>query len=184
MRCRAAVDSFDAATRNWVEDVEVDFESSGDGRLTWQFPVSDLVDALADHQTAAAVCDEFIGGEPGALPELSFTVTPEPHGRRIDIYADPKIYTDRGPQLVLSVVMTPGTVGDPPHSPSPTQLLTLRGTFLAAIGVCGELPWIYSNFAAANTYYAATSDGYPGPTIFASDWLCSHEVPEGRRNRP
>ncbi len=46
----------------------------------------------------------------------------------------------------------------PPHGdPNPTSLLTFRGSYLTAIGVCGELPWIYSNFAAADTYYGLES---------------------------
>ncbi len=101
--------------------------------------------------------------------------------RRIEVLVDDKTYTDGEPELMFSIVMWPDESVPPHGDPNPTSLLTLRGSYLTAIGVCGELPWIYSNFAAADTYYGPESSGYDGPLVFASGWYCRDEVPEDRR---
>jgi hypothetical protein len=83
---------------------------------------------------------------------------------------------------MFTIVMWPDeSVGAAPDDPNPASLLTLRGSYLTAIGVCGELPWIYSNVAAADTYYAPGTGGYDGPVVFASGWYCQDEVPSERR---
>lgn len=182
-QCRAAIESFDAAARTWVDDLELDFQRVEGGADEWVFPVRALEVALADQLSAAAVCEEFFGDSTGQQPELMVTVTPEQSGTRIDVFADPQVYIDRGPELLITIRMWPDeTVGDAPDTPSPMSLLTVRGTYLTSVGVCGELPWIYSNFAAGDNYYEPGSSGYTGPTIFASDWLCPDDVPDERRN--
>lgn len=182
-QCRTAIESFDTAARTWVDDLEIDFQPVEGGAEKWVFPVQALEVALADQLSAAAVCEEFFGDSTDEQPELIVTVTPEQSGTRIDLFADQKIYIDRGPELLITIRMWPDeTVGDPPDTPSPLPLLTVQGTYLTAIGVCGGLPWIYSNFAASDTYYGPDSGGYAGPTIFASNWLCLNDVPEERRN--
>jgi hypothetical protein len=179
--CRDAVVAFDAATRDWVGDLEIEFATGDDGAVTWIFPVQDLDEALADQIAAGAVCDQMIDGEENES-ELRIDLTAESDMRRIEVFIDPKIYPDREPKLMLTILMWPDTpVEDPPESPSPAPLLTLRGTYLVAIGVCKELPWIYSNFMAGDNYYNPSSGGYAGPIFLSSDWLCEDEVPEERR---
>lgn len=182
-QCRTAIESFDTAARTWVDDLEIDFQPVEGGAEEWVFPVQALEAALADELSTAAVCEEIFGESTNEQPELMVTVTPEQSGNRIDVFADQRIYIDRGAELMVTIRMWPDeTVGDPPDTPSPTPLLTVQGTYLTAIGVCDELPWIYSNFAASNTYYGPESSGYGGPTIFASDWVCLDDVPEERRS--
>ncbi len=141
-----------------------------------------LADELSSELAAAAVCGVFGETENGEVA-LRVALFEEADRIRIEVLADRAIYTDRGEELEFAIVMTPdAAVEEPPGDPDPASLLTLRGTYLTAIAVCGELPWTYSNFAAADTFYSPDSGFYTGPTIFESDWLCADEVPEGRRN--
>lgn len=174
--CNDAIASLDQAALRWVRDLEIEF---ADG--TWAFPTEDLEGALADEVDEASVCEEFVD-LPGTSAEIVIRLSGEPNLRRVEVLVDDKIYTDQEPELMFAVVMwSDESVGPPPEDPNPASLLTLRGSYLTAIGVCGELPWIYSTFAAANTYYGPESDDYPGPVVFTSGWYCRDDVPEDRR---
>lgn len=175
--CRDAIASLDQGARTWVRDLEIEF---ADG--TWVFPIEDFEGALAVEIEEASICELFVE-LPRPSPEIVIRLSGEPDRRRIGVLVDDKIYTDREPELMFAIAMWPDeSVGPPPDHPNPASLLTLRGSYLTAIGVCDELPWIYSNFAAADTYYGPGSGGYPGPVVFASGWYCQDEVPEERRN--
>lgn len=176
--CRDAIASLDEATRSWVYDLEVEFTNG-----TWVFPVDAFEGALAVQIEEASVCELFVE-LPGPSPEIVIGLSGDPDLRRIEVLVDDKTYTDREPELMFAIVMWPDeSVGPPPRDQDPASLLTLRGSYLTAIGVCGELPWIYSNFAAGDTYYEPGNSGYLGPVLFASGWYCQDEVPEERRNQ-
>lgn len=175
--CSDAVASLDEAAGRWVHDLEVEFV---DG--TWVFPTEAFEEALAAEIKEASICELFFE-LPGPSPEIVIRLSGDPDLWRIEVLVDAKIYTDREPDLMFAVVMwSDESVGPPPNNPNPAPLLTLRGSYLTAISVCGELPWIYSNFAAADTYSDPDSGGYDGPSVFASGWYCQDEVPEERRN--
>jgi hypothetical protein len=178
VQCLSAVESFDAAARQWIKHVEP-VTSDAD---RWVFPVEDFLASLAEEMNATSICGELFDGADETQPELVLAVAPDGPGTRIDVLVDPKVYTDRQLELLFTVIMWPDTnAGEPPNSPTPAPLLTMQNTYLAAIGVCNELPWIHSNFAAGDTYYEPDVDGYIGPVIFASRWVCDDDVPEGRR---
>lgn len=178
VRCLSAIESFDAGARLWMNHVD---PVASDAER-WVFPVEGFLASLVEEMNATSVCGEFFDGADDTQPELQVAVVPDGPGTRIDVFVDPKIYADRQFELLFSVLMWPDTtVGDPPSSPAPAPLLTIQNTYLVAIGVCDELPWIYSNFAAGDTYYEPDRDGYLGPVILASRWLCADDVPEGRR---
>ena len=175
--CREAVASLDRAARAWVHELKIEFTDR-----TWVFPVDTFEGALAAEIEDASVCELFVDLT-GPSPEIVIGLSGDPGLRRIEVLVDDKIYTDREPELMFAIVMLPDeSVGSPPADQDPASLLTLQGSFLTAIGVCGELPWIYSNFAAANTYYGPADPGYAGPVLFASGWYCPDEVPEAQRN--
>jgi hypothetical protein len=175
--CRDAIAALDQDGRRWIRDLDIEFV---DG--TWAFPINDFEGALAGEIAEASICELFVE-LPGPSPEIVIGLSGEPNRRRIEVLVDDKTYTDREPELMFSIVMWPDeSVGPPPDDPNPASLLSLRSSYLTAIDVCGELPWIYSNFAAADTYYGPSSGGYPGPLVFASGWYCRDEVPEQRRN--
>ncbi len=174
--CEAATTSLDAAARDWVRDLDIQFT---DGM--WVFPVEAFYAALAPHVEAASICEQVI--EPGPIPDIVIEVSNDSFGRRVNVLVDDNRYTDRDPELAFWIAMLPDdSVGGPPNDPRPAPLFTIQNSYLAAIGVCGELPWIYSNFAAANTYESPQRDGYLGPVVFASGWYCEDEVPEERRH--
>ncbi len=180
--CLDGIGAYDVALGEFVRGLDRVPVPAGDGSRSWRFPMELLADELAGEMAAAAVCDVFVETENGDI-ELRVAVFEEADQIRIEVFADRGIYTDRGEELELRVVMSPdAAVDDPPEDPDPAPLLTLRSTYLVAVAVCGELPWSYSNFAAADTYYSPESGFYTGPTIFESDWLCADEVPEGRRD--
>jgi hypothetical protein len=175
--CRDAVAELDVAARSWMAGLDIRFT---DG--VWVFPIADFERALAAEIEAASICELFVE-ETGPGPEIVIKLSGESDLRRLEVLVDDKIYTDAEPELMFAVMMAPNeSVGLPPVDPDPVPLLTLRSSFLTAIGVCGELPWIYSNFAAADSYYSPVSGGYEGPTIFDSGWYCEDEVPEDRRS--
>lgn len=175
--CREAIAQVDLAARRWVDDLEIRFVEGA-----WTFPIEDFERALAAETEVASVCELFIGGA-GSGPEIVIALSGEPDKRRIEVLVDDKVYVDREPELMFAIVMSPDeSVGPLPSDPNPASLLTLRGSYLTAISVCGELPWIYSNFAAANSWERPGSGDYLGPTIFASGWYCEDRVPEERRN--
>ncbi len=174
--CRNAITSLDRAVRQWFRDLEIEFV---DG--IWVFPVAAFEEAVAVQIAEASICEMFVE-VPGPSPEILVARVGEAGLRRVEVFVDDKTYTDREPELMFAIVMWPDeSVGPPPDDPDPAPLLTLRGSYLTAIGVCGELPWIYSNFAAADTYYAPATGGYNGPLVFASGWYCQDEVPSERR---
>jgi hypothetical protein len=177
VECRDAVGELDVAARSWVAGLRIQF---ADG--TWVFPIEDFERALAGEIEAASICELFVDSA-GPGPEIVIELSGGPGARRVEVLVDDKVYTDKEPELMFAIVMWPDeSVGEPPNDPNPAPLLTLRGSYLSAIGVCGELPWIYSNFAAADSYERPGSGDYTGPTIFASGWYCEDEVPEERRN--
>lgn len=177
VECRDAVAQLDFSARSWVAGLEVLF---ADG--TWVFPIEDFKRALVAEIEAASICELFVESA-GPAPEIVIGLSGGPASRRVEVLVDDKIYADREPELMFAIVMWPDeSVGPPPDDPNPAPLLTLRGSYLTAIGVCGELAWIYSNFAAADLYERPGSGGYTGPTIFASGWYCEDEVPEERHN--
>ena len=174
--CRDAIATLDQAARRWVHNLAIEFTGG-----TWAFPVAGFEEALATEIKGASICELFVE-LPGPSPDIVIGLSGGPDRRRIEVLVDDKTYTDREPELMFAIVMWPDeSIGPPPTDPNPASLLTLRGSYLTAIGVCGELPWIYSNFAAADTYYGPESGGYPGPVVFASSWYCHDEVPEDRR---
>jgi hypothetical protein len=178
VRCLSAIESFDAGARLWMNHVD----PVANDAERWVFPLEDFLAPLTEELNATSVCGEFFDGADDTQPELHVAVTPDGPGTLIDVLVDRKIYTDRQLELMFTVLMWPdATVGDPPSSPIPAPLLTMQNTYLAAIGLCNELPWTYSNFAAGDTYYDPEADGYIGPVIFASKWVCPDDVPEGRR---
>ncbi len=177
LACQNAIASLDRAARSWVRDLEIEFV---DG--TWLFPMQDFEQAMAVEIEEASICELFVELS-GPSPEIVIELGDEADRRRVSVLVDDKIYTDREPELMFAIAMWPDeSVGPPPDDPNPASLLTLGSSYLTAIGVCGELPWIYSNFAAADTYYSPLSSGYPGPVVFASGWYCQDQVPEERRN--
>lgn len=174
--CREAIASLDQAARGWIHDLPIEFI---DG--TWAFPLRAFEADLAPEIETASVCELFVDAS-GSSPEIVLRLTIESDLRRLEVLVDDKRYTDKEPELMFAIAMRPDdSVGPPPDVPDPASLLTLRGSYLAAIGVCGELPWIYSNFAAGDNYYGPGSGGYEGPLVFASGWYCEDEVPESRR---
>ena len=175
--CRDAIALLDQAARKWIEHLEIEF---ADG--TWVFPIEDFERSLDEAIEQASICELFVE-LPGPNPEIVIELSGEQNLRRIEVLVDDKIYTDREPELMFAIVMWPDeSLAPPPDEPNPAPLLTLRGTYLTAIGVCKQLPWIYSNFAAGNTYYEPGSGGYGGPTVFSSAWYCQDDVPGQRRN--
>jgi hypothetical protein len=175
--CREALESLDRAGRTWVRDVRTDFVDGA-----WAFPLDAFEGALASEIEAASVCELFVEGS-AASPEIVIVLANASEKQRIEVLVDEGIYTDQEPERMLAITMWPDeSVGPPPSEPNPASLLTVRGSYLTAIGVCGELPWIYSNFAAADTYHAPGSGGYDGPVVFASGWHCEDDVPETRRD--
>lgn len=79
----------------------------------------------------------------------------------------------------LTAEVHPGA-GEPlvVDSPMPAPLLDGFGTFFLAIDRCGGLPWMYSSFAAANSYTPPDSPGYIGPTPLGGSPVCEAEVPD------
>lgn len=176
--CSDSIASLDQAARQWMHELEIEFT---DG--TWAFPVDAFERALAAEIGDTSICESFVEVS-GPSPEIVIRLSGDANLRRIEVLVDDKTYTDREPELMFAIMMRPDeSVGPPPIDRDPASLLTLRGSYLIAIGVCRELPWIYSNFAAANTYYEPGSDGYSGPLVFASGWYCRDEVPEERRSQ-
>lgn len=174
--CRDAIDSLDKAAREWIHDLEVELTNG-----TWAFPVDEFEAALANEIEAATICESFIEVS-GPSAEIVLELSGESDRRRLDVLVDDKTYTDREPELVFALVMWADESIGPAPQPNPAPLLTYRGSYLTAISVCGELPWIYSNFAASNTYHAPGSDSYHGPTVLESGWYCEHEVPQDSRD--
>lgn len=176
--CRDAISLLDQAAQEWIHDLQIEF---ADG--TWAFPIEDFERSLAEPIEKASICELFVELS-GASPEIVIELSGEPNLRRIEVLVDDKIYTDREPELMFTIVMRPDeSLGPPPDESNPTSLLTLRGTYLTAIGVCEQLPWIYSNFAAGNNYYEPGTGSYEGPLVFSSDWYCEDDVPAEARNK-
>lgn len=175
--CEDSIAAFDRAAARWIHDQPIDLTVA-----PWTFPEADFQDSLRNEFAAMAICESYFS--PGTTPdELTIRLTTRPGARSVEVLLDDGLYTDADAELLLAVDMRPDeTVGDLPNPLDPASLLTIRGSYLAAIGACGELPWIYSNFAAANTFHAPGASSYNGPTIFESGWFCEEEVPESRRD--
>jgi hypothetical protein len=81
-------------------------------------------------------------------------------------------------QEFLTVRVDPGA-GEAPDADGPVApLLDKFGAYFVAIDRCGELPHLYSNFAAANSYTAPDGPGYLGPTPFGEQPVCAEDVPD------
>lgn len=185
--CPDPFESYRAAARDWVRDLDIQFVSSGDGALEWVFPVQAFRGALAEEMVALVGCVDLADGgdvsESGANTlELRISVAPFRDGRQIRVFASGKSpYTDYEP--IVTVITGPdASVGDPPEAPSPAPLLTLRNTYLATIGVCGGLPWTYTDFFGVAEYDDPEDEiHYLGPFLLTAGWVCEHEVPEEER---
>ena len=82
-------------------------------------------------------------------------------------------------EAFLTVEVQPGA-GEPlaVQEATPAPLLDGMGAFFVAIDRCGELPWMYSNFAAANSYTSPDEPTYIGPGPFGDAPVCEADVPE------
>jgi len=181
-RCREQIESFDAASRDWVRHLDIEFTEKG-GALVVDLSMESVVEAVVAQGAANADCPGYIGRlesiEAGSSPELRITLTPGPDRRLIEVSF---VLPDTDSDPVLTLVMWPDTsVGDSPPTPSPAPLLTLQGSYLTAISVCGELPWTYLAGPFQPSYHHPDADDNFGPFVYTSDWLCDYEVPEDER---
>lgn len=184
--CPEPFGSYRAAARDWVYELDIEFASNEDGGLEWVFRLGAFRGALAEEMVALVGCVVADGGDVSesgeSTLELRASVTPFNDGRQIQVFLSGE-YPYRDFEPILTVITWPAaSVGDPPEVPSPAPLLTLRNTYLAAIGVCGELPWTYTNFFDVAEYDDPEDEAnYLGPFWLMAGWLCGDEVPEEER---
>ncbi|MGQ0434140.1 MAG: hypothetical protein ACT452_17265 [Microthrixaceae bacterium] len=147
-----------AAMRSAVEDrVAGDAARLGRG---WT-PDADRLGAT-ERKVAEQACDGLSGPDaPGIdleVDDVTFSVTVD--GEQILTLA---VQPADGEPLTVSAL-------------SPAPMLDGFGLFFLAVDRCGELPWAYSNFAAANSYTSPDEHSYIGPGPY-SEMVCAAEVP-------
>ncbi len=177
IECAPAIAVFDGAAKRWIAEQPIDLSNGA-----WTFPELDFERSLREELAATAPCEAFLSSGPNP-EELTIRLDTAAGFPTIEVMLDDGLYSDRDAELLFAIAMrSDESVGDMPAPANPASLLTVRNTYLVAIGVCGELPWIYSNFAAANSYHAPGTGLYYGPSILESGWYCEDEVPQSRRD--
>lgn len=177
--CRDSITAYDDAARRWIRGLDIELNKTDDAVEVWELPADEMNDALAAEHAATSVCEQIVATTPSAASTLRLEVAVEVDGvTRIEVYSVPSGGDDREPLLDFSILISPDEDSDsPPDEPFPAHLFTTLGAYSVAIDTCGELPWEYDR--SSDTYWPP---GTFGPvSILYTDWLCSDQVPEDRR---
>jgi hypothetical protein len=194
--CGNRVADFAVASDRFVLGLQPVFITLDSGEEEWLFPTASYLESVAPERTAAAAaCNplfELVADPAGQ--SLRLVRASEGSVERLDLLIDSGIYAEPREERAITLWIEPSSGSQiAPSKPAPAPMFTTLNQFLLAINQCGELPWIYSNFAAANTYTSPDDEGYEGPTPFDTYFPCADRVlpaleakedhPRGRRQR-
>ena len=177
--CWAAVDAFLAGVRREVNALRPDFRPAG-ARDRWAVELAPLHAAMADESSAAVrACGLDEGGFRSSERDAAAVVFERWRtGVSVRVRAADGEESDGD-----AIRVTPGDPGPPPAAADPAPFDPVLNEFVLAVAACRALPWEYSNFAAANSYYPPFSWPYNGPSAISSgsEWVCEADVPASER---
>ena len=180
-RCLKAMQEWHVEADGFLAALEREFQMLMPDVMRWEIPVEDMIAATP----VPNPCVELIestgpASTDGTGVRAGLDVRRAEGVTIVDVWFDDGRFTPPRERTALTLFLDPETTVEPPSDRSPETLFSRLNTFLVTIDECGELPWIYSDFMAMNTYNAPLSSGYSGPTILDSHWLCDERVPEPR----
>lgn len=166
LACHRAASAFHSVAADWNLDA---LRTGAFSAADWHVPLNDLYRDLTTELEATAICEGVL-----SFGELAETMHVEV-GSRGDLRTVTWRYRPGVPEysVLITIQMYAAEVGPPPLELAPIPLLTTINTFTVATSICGGLPWVYSNFAASNTYTSPDDPYYAGPAFGQSSWPCS-----------